>query len=59
MAPSNQTLQDVRESGESPAYLYIDSQGAIIGRFWTIFGCLAPLVLFWLGFVLCGALTGW
>jgi len=59
MAPSDQTLQDFNAPDESPEYLYIDDQNIIIQHFWSIFGCIAPLVLFWAGVLICGALAGW
>lgn len=58
MAPSDQTLPDTTQPDES-AYLYIDEQNIIIQHLWALFGCAAPVILFWLGALLCGALVGW
>lgn len=58
MAPSNQNLPDLSSADES-AYLLVDAQHITIQRAWAVFGCAAPFLLFWLGVLLVGALTGW
>jgi len=60
MAPSDQTLHDLAARDQSPpAYLYIDEQNIFIQRFWAIFGCAMPLLIFFAGMLLCGAVTQW
>jgi len=59
MAPSNQTLTDDSSRVESPAILFIEEQNSAIQVFWRAFGCIGPILLFWLGALFCGALAGW
>jgi len=57
---SPQSLPDSSDRAESDrAALFIDEQNIIIHRFWQAFGCAAPIILFWIGVLIVGSLTGW
>lgn len=58
MTPSDKTLHDLPTPSES-AHLYIDDHSIRARNVWALAGCALPLLLFWIGFLLCGMVTGW